>query len=84
MGNDINEDGSMTGNGSQKLPHRPAPPVPSSKMNGTNFPAQNMSSHSGDDIQKFDSVSNKKKSRYALDKNTKANLLQFHSTTVNI
>ena len=66
MGNDTNIDTcSITGNGSQKMPHRPAPPVPSAKMNGSNFAAQNMSSHCGDDdIQKFDSVSNKKKSRY--------------------
>ena len=64
MGNDTNGDTcSLGGNGSQKLPHRPAPPVPSAKTNGSNYPAQNMSSHSGDDIQKFDSISNKKKSR---------------------
>ncbi len=47
---------------SHKAPHRPAPPVPSSKVK---LSTQNsISTQSGEEIQKFDSVANKKKSRY--------------------
>jgi hypothetical protein len=45
-----------------KMPHRPAPPVPSAKHN--NSGGKNIATQSGEDeIQKFDSVENKKKSR---------------------
>ncbi len=46
-----------------KMPHRPAPPVPSAKHN--NSGGKNIATQSGEDeIQKFDSVENKKKSRW--------------------
>jgi len=45
-----------------KMPHRPAPPVPSAKHN--NSDGKHIATQSGEDeIQKFDTIENKKKSR---------------------